>query len=146
MKTILTIGALCVCALQTFAQPSAPDDRAKETLKARQSEMFRYFGDGDTERFSQLTGDDYVTINADGSYMHKDQMLEHIPKFAGSTSKIVEEETRYYDNIAITTGRAHFFFGESLVADVYFTQIWAYREGQWMFIGWQGTMKGEPMK
>lgn len=113
-------------------------------LAVEQKKMFDMWGNGDVETFKALAGEDYLTINADGTYMNKTEVFDLIPKFKGSRSVILEQTDRYYGNLVLSTGRAKFYFGPILAADVYFTQTWIWRGGNWEFIGWQGTMTGIP--
>ena len=126
---------------------SQTETLTQETIKQlsnEQKRMFEMFSNGDTETFLKITGDDYLAINADGTYMNKTQSVELIPKFKGSTYDILEQTDRIYGNVAISTGRAKFYFSSILVADVYFNQTWIYRDNRWQFIFWQGSMTGVP--
>ena len=58
--------------------------------------------------------------------------------------KSFKKETRFYNDIAITTGRIKFYIKPLLAADVFFTQTWVYKNNRWLLIGWQGTMTGQP--
>ena len=126
---------------------SQTETLTQETIKQlsnEQKRMFEMFSNGDTETFLKITGDDYLAINADGTYMNKTQSVELIPKFKGSTYDILEQTDRIYGNVAISTGRAKFYLSSILVADVYFNQTWIYRDNRWQFIFWQGSMTGAP--
>ena len=110
---------------------SQTETLTQETIKQlsnEQKRMFEMFSNGDTETFLKITGDDYLAINADGTYMNKTQSVELIPKFKGSTYDILEQTDRIYGNVAISTGRAKFYLSSILVADVYFNQTWIYRD------------------
>ncbi len=133
---------LLFTALILKAQTSITDSVA--ALNLSQAQMFKCFSNGDSGMFNQITGPDYITINADGSYLNKKQAAKMVVNFKGSTNKIVHQETRYYNYVAITTGRAKFYFKSILAADVYFTQTWVWRDNKWVFTGWQGTMTGIP--
>src|SRR5438309_626358 len=135
---------LVVLAFAVVSQSQTINDQAKASLELMQKKMFDCFSNGDKETFAQITGTDYITVNADGTYMNKAEAIELMPKFKGSTYEIIQKETRLYDNIAITTGRVKFYFKSILASDVYFTQTWTWRDNKWYFIGWQGTMTGQP--
>ena len=128
---------------------SQTEPLSQETIKQlsnEQKRMFEMFSNGDTETFLKITGDDYLAINADGTYMNKTQSVDLIPKFKGSTYDILEQTDRIYGNVAISTGRARFYLSSILVADIYFNQTWIYRDNRWQFIFWQGSMTGAPKK
>jgi len=144
---MIRIVLTCMLVLNQVIGYSQTETLTQETIKQlsdEQKRMFEMFSNGDTETFLEITGDDYLAINADGSYMNKTQSVELIPKFKGSTYDILEQTDRIYGNVAISTGRAKFYLSSILVADVYFNQTWIYRDNRWQFIFWQGSMTGAP--
>ena len=137
----------CTLILNQVIGYSQTEPLSQETIKQlsnEQKRMFEMFSNGDTETFLKITGDDYLAINADGTYMNKTQSVDLIPKFKGSTYDILEQTDRIYGNVAISTGRARFYLSSILVADIYFNQTWIYRDNRWQFIFWQGSMTGAP--
>ncbi len=144
MKKLFVAITLIITQVLGYAQTDSLPPEIIDQLKSEQVRMFDMFSNGDVETFKKITGDDYISINADGSYMDKTQSLELVPKFKGSTYKILQQTDRVYNNIVISTGRARFYFGPMLMADVYFNQTWIYRDNRWQFIAWQGTMTGIP--
>lgn len=142
-KHILLI-VLTILLTKGYSQNDSISPQNLELLKTEQTRMFNLFGNGDVETFKKITGEDYLSINADGTYINKSQAYELIPKFKGSTYKIIEQTDRVYNNVVISTGRAKFYLGSFLVADIYFNQTWVYSNGTWKFINWQGTMTGTP--
>jgi hypothetical protein len=144
---MIRIVLTCMLVLNQVIGYSQTETLTQETIKQlsdEQKRMFEMFSNGDTETFLKITGDDYLAINADGTYMNKTQSVELIPKFKGSTYDILEQTDRIYGNVAISTGRAKFYLSSILVADVYFNQTWIYRDNRWQFIFWQGSMTGAP--
>jgi len=144
---MIRIVLTCVLVLNQVIGYSQTETLTPETIKQlsnEQKRMFEMFSNGDTETFLEITGDDYLAINADGTYMNKTQSVELIPKFKGSTYNILEQTDRIYGNVAISTGRAKFYLSSILVADIYFNQTWIYRDNRWQFIFWQGSMTGAP--
>ena len=142
-KLILFSVWFCACVC-VYSQTESLSQNAIDQLKSEQVKMFEMFCNGDADGFKTIVGNDYLTINADGTYMGKDEMLEIIPKFKGANYKILEQTDRIYNNLVISTGQAKFYFGSLLVADTYFHQVWIFRNGKWEFISWQGTMTGAP--
>lgn len=144
MKKLILFSVWFFACVNGYSQADSLSSKAINQLKSEQVRMFEMFCNGDTDGFKTIVGDDYLTINADGTYMGKDGMLKVIPKFKGSTYKIIEQTDRIYNNLVISTGQAKFYFGPVLAADVFYHQIWIFRNGNWEFIGWQGTMTGIP--
>lgn len=128
--------------LPLIGQHDLLSDSIKDSLRPMQTKMFNAFCSGDVGSFMGLTGEDFVTINADGSLMDKAAMETYVPQFKGATFEILEQSDRFYNNLAVSTGKAKFFMKSVPVSEVYFTQIWIYREAQWSYIGWQGTTTG----
>ena len=91
-----------------------------------------------------MIGEDYITINADGVMENKVEMMKTFGKFKGATATLFDKQIRTYGNLSIITGRAKFYLKSILVADVFYTETWVYRNNQFYFIGWQGTMTGLP--
>src|SRR5664279_2684571 len=142
MKRLMSLIVLTSLLTIGYARKDSLSQQILVQLKSEQIRMFEMFSNGDVKTFKLLSGDDYLTINADGTYMDKAQTFDLIPKFKGSTYKISEQTDRVYGYVVISTGRAKFYFGSFLVADIYFNQTWIYRSGSWQFINWQGTMTG----
>jgi len=144
MKKRMLFSVVFLAQIYGFSQADSLSQTTIDQLKKEQIKMFEMFCNGDAENFKKIVGDDYLTVNADGTYMGKDEMLTVIPKFKGSTFKILEQTDRVYNNLVISTGQAKFYFGPVLAADTYFHQVWIFRNGKWEFISWQGTMTGTP--
>ena len=143
-KAYLAITFLVTCLSAGISQEASLPPGAEHTLRERQKAMLDIFSNGDPDGFRQIAGDDYRTINADGTYMDREETAQIISKFKGSRSEIVSQEDRFYGPVAISTGRIKFYVGSVLMADVYATQIWIYRNDRWEYIGWHGTMTGTP--
>ena len=98
------------------------------------------------DQFGRLTGEDYITLNADGVLQNKEQTLEKIrttplPK---AEADLLEKSQRVYGNLVIRTGRSKIHKVGLLLTEFIFTETWIYRDKRWQFIGWQGTYSGIP--
>jgi len=91
-----------------------------------------------------MISEDYITINDDGVMESKAEMMKTFGRFKGATAKLFDKKIRTYGNLSIITGRAKFYLKSVLVAEVFYTETWVYRNNQFNFIGWQGTMTGLP--
>jgi hypothetical protein len=128
-----------------YTQELQPTDSLAATLSAKENEMFAIITGGNQAAAEKLIADDYITINADGVMEGKENTLKKtIGKFKGSTAKLSDRKSRVYGNVAIINGRAKFYVKQILAAEIFYTEIWNYRAGQWVFVGWQGTMTGTP--
>jgi hypothetical protein len=144
MRIIIFTLLLALNQVTAYSQTDALSPEIIKQLAVEQKRMFAIFSAGDSEGFLKITGDDYLSINADGTYMDKSEAVVLVPKFKGSTNEIIEQTDRIHGNVAISTGRAKFYLGSVPVADIYFNQTWIYRDNRWQFIFWQGTMTGAP--
>ena len=125
-----------------FAQNSAPSDSLTKVLINKEAEMFHIISIGDKAAAEKLIGQDYITINADGVMENKIEMMKTFGKFKGATATLSDKKIRIYGNLAIITGGASFYIKSIIAAKVFYTETWVYRDHQWYFIGWQGTMTG----
>ena len=127
-----------------YSQEMSVSDSLKTLLISKENEMFSIITNGNKEDAEKLIAQDYITINADGVMEGKENTIRTIQKFKGSTASLSDKKIRVYDNIAIITGKAKFYVKTILVAEIFYTEIWNFRDKQWQFIGWQGTMTGLP--
>ena len=144
-RGIFTPVVFCLMFLQTaFAQASGPSDSLKNILIAKEAEMFRVVLNGDKPAAEKMFATDYMTINADGTMQDKTETMKLFGKFKGATTTLSDKRIRTYGNLSIITGGAKFYIKSILVAQIFYTETWIFRNGQWDFIGWQGTMTGLP--
>jgi len=130
----------CLMFLQTaFAQAPDPSDSLKNVLIAKEAEMFRVVLNGDKPAAEKMFATDYMTINADGTMQDKTETMKLFGKFKGATTTLSDKRIRTYGNLSIITGGAKFYIKSILVAQIFYTETWIFRNGQWDFIGWQGT-------
>ena len=127
-----------------YSQKLVLSDSLTALLKSKENEMFSVITNGNKEAAEKLIAQEYITINADGVMERKENTIKTLGKFKGSTAKLSDKKIRVYDNIAIINGKAKFYLKQILVAEIFYTEIWNYRNQQWQFIGWQGTMTGVP--
>lgn len=127
-----------------FGQVATPTDSLAKLLINKEADMFHNILTGDKASADKMIGNDYITINADGVMQNKIEMMKTFGKFKGATAKLFDKRIRIYGNLSIITGRAKFYLKSILVADVFYTETWVYRDNRFYFIGWQGTMTGLP--
>ena len=144
MWAIIIVPLFCIISIDTFSQELPPSDSLSVVLTAKENEMFSMITNGNKEVAEKLIPQDYITINADGKMEGKEATLKTMEKFKGSSASLSEKKIRVYGNIAIINGKAKFYVKQILVAEIFYTEIWHYRNEQWLFIGWQGTMTGLP--
>jgi hypothetical protein len=149
--TVLVLSAFFLAGDRVPAQgvPRAPSDSADAAallpkLDAAEAEMWRVMAAGDAAGFDRITGSDYQTINADGAWLDRAAAKAIIGKFTGVEAVVSDRQRRLYGNTALITGQAGFTVSGLLVAKIYFTQVWVWRDNRWQFINWQGTMTGAP--
>ncbi|MDB4922824.1 nuclear transport factor 2 family protein [Mucilaginibacter sp.] len=127
-----------------YGQSFVPSDSLSGILIGQEAKMFYNMMNGDKLSADKMIGEDYVTINADGVMQTKTEMMKTFGKFKGATATLYDKRIRTYGNLSIITGRARFYLKSILVAEVFYTETWVYRNNQFYFIGWQGTMTGAP--
>ena len=109
-------------------------------LDKAEKEMIDALSKGDSIAFKNIAGYDYVDINATGTQKTLQAMLDEIPDFKGLAVGFSDQLQRVYGNFVLRTGKARLSAGQQLVAEVFYTQGWYYRNNKWQFVHWQGTM------
>jgi hypothetical protein len=139
IRTLTLLFVLFLASFRSGAQLAAP---ILQELDEAEQAMFDATSNGDSAAFRKLSGNDYFTINADGSAQALDEALPNVPRFKGSTYKLSDQRQRLFGDVALRTGKAKFYFGGQQVAEVLYTSGWVYRNKRWQYIHWQGTLTG----
>lgn len=126
------------------AQEISPSDPLSQVLIGKEKEMFDAIVNGDKPAAEKLFGKDYVTINADGTMADREETMKKFGGFKGAAYTLSDKRIRAYKDIAIITGGAKFYLKGILAAQIFYTETWVFRDQEWQFIGWQGTMTGLP--
>jgi len=117
--------------------------KTKAALDAAEVKMFDTIMKADMDYWKNDVNDDYITINSDGVMQNKTEAIADSAKqrqmFANTTCKLYDRTVRIYDNTGIVTGRLQGLYADKLIAEVFYTEIWLYKNNKWMFNGWQGT-------
>ncbi|HEU5167872.1 MAG TPA: hypothetical protein VFU29_20150 [Chitinophagaceae bacterium] len=124
----------------SIAQEKPLSKKALQQLDEAQKEMVNAISNGDSAAFKKIAGFDYIDINANGTKVTLQSMLIDIPNFKGIIVSFSEQSQRVYGNFVLKNGRAKFSLRDQLVAEVFYTQGWVYRDKKWQFVHWQGTM------
>lgn len=122
---------------------SAPGDERFRKLEREIFDAFEAPGDGDT--IDRLYGEDFLSINADGSTSDKTETVETVEAGRFPVSESVsngESRVRRFGDAAVVTGRSK-WTTEEMTVDVRHTQIWAKQDDRWRLVGWQGTPVNE---
>jgi len=135
---ILFIAVLSV--LQSTGQTLSKKVIAQ--LDAVEKEMFAATSNGDSLAFRKICGEDYYTINANGTAQSLEEALPYVTRFKGSTVELSQQKQRIYGNFALRTGFGKAFINGKLVAEFLYTSGWIFRDNRWQFIHWQGTPTG----
>jgi hypothetical protein len=98
-------------------------------------------GTPDLTTINQLYADDFVSINADGRVVNKQEWLDILKAGQFPVEKITTDEfkVRQYSGTAVITGRSAYFNGGKKLWDVRHTQVWTNLSGRWRLVSWQGT-------
>jgi len=142
---LISILSIFFISIQSApGQSFVPSDSLSKLLIINEAKMFQNVLTADRASADKMIGEDYITINADGVMESKAEMMKTFGRFKGATAKLFDKRIRTYGNLSIITGRAKFYLKSVLVAEVFYTETWVYRNNQFNFIGWQGTMTGLP--
>ena len=141
LMLLLTISGM---VQKGYAQEALTADSLQRVLISKEKILFDVIQQGNKAEMDQLMGEDYITINADGVMQDKTQAMKTMGKFKGAAMDIEDRKIRVYGHTAIITGRAKAHMKGMLAADFFYTETWVFRNNDWSFIGWQGTMTGLP--
>jgi len=100
------------------------------------------FAHGDAQTFARFLADDYCSINDDGSFTNRAQVLVAVKAGGISVINTDEKIVRVFGQTAVINGRGH---GKGKIGGVeregYFryTEVWVNRDGRWQVVLWHGT-------
>lgn len=140
MKKSVLLFLLSIILGHSMAQNRPLSKKTLQQLDEAETEMLNALSTGDSAAFKKIAGFDYIDINATGTKSTLQSMLNEIQNFKGITVQFSGQFQRIYGDFVLKNGRAKFSFGGQIVADVFYTQGWVYRDKKWQFVHWQGTM------
>lgn len=124
----------------SIAQEKPLSKKTLQQLDEAEKDMVNAISNADSAAFKKIAGFDYIDINANGTKVPLQSMLIDISNFKGISVSFSEQSQRVYGNFVLKNGRAKFSLRDQLVAEVFYTQGWVYRDKKWQFVHWQGTM------
>ena len=136
----LLLSLTLLIPIYSSAQNRPLSAKILEQLEMAERDMVNALSNGDSAAFKQIAGDDYVDINFNGIKTDFRSMVKDVHNFKGLSVSFSEQSQRVYQNFALRTGRARFSVSGKLIAEVFYTQGWVYRDDKWQFVHWQGTM------
>lgn len=139
-STLSFLSLFLLISMNSPGQGKRLSAKVLKQLDIAEKEMVNAISTGDSTAFKGIAGYDYLDINANGTKMTLQPMLNDIISFKGASVNFSEQSQREYGNFVLKNGKAKFYFGGQLVAEVYYTQGWVYRDKKWQFVHWQGTM------
>jgi hypothetical protein len=142
MKNSVTLLFVLIILTPTnsSAQNKPLSEKILDQLEMAEQDMVKAISNGDSAAFKQIAGDEYVDVNFNGIKTDLRSMLKELHNFKGLTVSFSEQSQRVYQNFALRTGRGKFFVSGTLIAEVFYTQGWVYRNDKWRLVHWQGTM------
>ena len=139
-SVLLFLLSIILVSSHSIAQNRPLSKKNLQQLDEAETEMLNAISTGDSAAFKKIAAFDYIDINATGTKSTLQSMLNEIQNFKGITVQFSEQFQRIYGDFVLKNGRAKFSFGGQLVADLFYTQGWVFRDKKWQFVHWQGTM------
>ncbi len=89
----------------------------------------------------RLYASDFLSTNADGSVVNKQQWMEMLKAGLFPVDKVASDDfhLRRYGDTALITGRSTYFKDGRKVWEVRHTQVWVKLDDRWQLVSWQGT-------
>lgn len=141
-SVFLFLSASLLISIHSIAQTHLSKEILKQ-LETAEKNMIDALSNGDSAAFKKIAGADYIDINANGIRMDLPSMLNDLHNFKGLSVNFSERSQRAYGNFVLRTGKAKLSAGGQLIAEIFYTQGWVYRNKKWQFVHWQGTMTSE---
>jgi len=138
----LFISVSLLISTYTIAQNPLSTEILKQ-LETAEKNMINALCNGDSAAFKKIAGKEYLDINANGIRMDFPSMLNDLHNFKGLSVNFTEQAQRVYGHFVLRTGKAKLSAGGQLMAEIFYTQGWVYRDKKWQFVHWQGTMTKE---
>lgn len=139
----ISIFLFVFISFQSAIGQTKTSEKLIKELDEAETKMFDGISNHRADYFKNYVADDYITINADGVMMNKEQTVAdsiRAKMFEGITYKQFDKKIRVYDNVGIITGRTQAFKGDAYLVEFLYTVIFLKHKGEWMFTGWQGTI------
>ena len=98
-------------------------------------------GAPDLAAIDRLYADDFLSTNADGRVVDKQEWLDILKTGQFPVEKITTDDfkVRQYSGAAVITGRSAYFNAGKKLWEVRHTQVWTNLSGRWRLVSWQGT-------
>ena len=139
---LLILSVSWLISIYSTAQSHLSKEILKQ-LETAEKEMISALSNGDSAAFKKIAGEEYLDINAIGIRTDLPSMLNDLHNFKGLSVNFSERSQRVYGNFVLRTGKAKLSAGGQLIAEIFYTQGWVYRDKKWQFVHWQGTMTRE---
>ena len=124
---------------------SLNDAGVVELLTGIEAQLAAAWVAGDHSFHERILADDWSVIDATGRVLSKSEVLAEA--FSGDrqidTGHIDEINVRTFGDWAIVTGRTHMagrYHGEEMDVTLRFTDVFAYRDGNWQVVASQATL------
>ena len=144
---ILLAFTLCLISVNSIVLRSASagtDVAVEKDIREAERQWFDAFSRHDATAFSRFITDDYCSINDDGDFSNRAQVLTNVasPNSVSGTFTRDEPLVRVYGDSAVVTGRGFAkgtIRGMEFIGYVRYTEVWVKRDGRWLAASWQGT-------
>lgn len=137
-----------MCKMNTNSTPNSknPDDSdVVKLLSDIEEELASAWVAGDSSFHERILADDWRVIDITGRILTKADVLKEA--FTGerqvTSGRIDQISVRPFGDWAIVTGRTHMtgrYKGEEMEVTLRFTDVFAYREGNWQVVASQATL------
>ena len=143
MKNTIWLCLAFLLMLAHAALGQKPSDNVLRAIEEAEDKMFRSVNYTHAQAyFATDVTDDFFTINADGVIANKAAMLAdtaRLKMFEAATLKRFDRKIRVYGEVAVTNGRGQAYHNNVMVAEFLYTTVFVFKNGKWMYAGWQGT-------
>jgi len=138
---------LCILAFAWSARAAdCPKDqpRTEAALIQLEENWAAALSRKDADTVGCMAADEFEDADVDGSLHTRSQMLEHIPNRKPGVNRLSEMRAHVEGNFAFVRGLNSVVDASGkVVAQVRFTDVFAYRDGRWLALAGHETLLGE---
>lgn len=145
VKTLIVLCALLAFSLPAFSLDCPKNQPQTEAaLLETEHSWAGALSRKDADTVACIVANEFEDADVDGSLHTRAQMLEHIPNRKPGENRLSELRAHMEGNVGFVRGLATLVDASGkTVAQVRFTDVFAYRDGRWQALVGQETLLGE---
>src|SRR5262249_12345479 len=130
-----TLEGLRRAMLPTHTTPSTAAASDLDVLLRLNEDYIHAVTASDVARFEDLLADDFLCTASDGSFLNRQQFLQHTAEpYTLKTLQARDVQVRLMGDTAIVHARTTFAYPDGSAGTGRYTDVWARRSGRWVAV------------